>query len=1067
MRSPTLKQITAELQQYPPALLAAFEETQETVAEHLDEVQVIKWAREGARIAQQTGRAWEAAVEYFHVSSQVLEVLTFPQFLRWSENGAALCEESPTVASSFFKMSPAVLAHLPARYVSGWAGLGKQLCRGTWKSSSLAARFFESSPDLLSHLSYREMEQFVGLVNSLSYRSFDLATECLHLGQRVFPNVSHRGELISLAVTLAESSWREVRGAFEVAARISTGVDRGQRSKFFHITEGMAKQGMNNLSGFMLEATQALARVSADNHGHVLEQAEGLSTQSLEAVGAFLSSVPRVMERISVGQVDSWFQQGVELLNENVDGGVAYFRLESARSEQVLEALSSSVEMEKIRGFLRLYCQALAGSEVEIKPAHELSDKNLGWVSVEAASTDGTSVYLPEVADQYADKAKNFAWLKVVSTHQTGHLEFSSFEFNYAQASNLFEDLRPKFNTSTSDDASSEQESATNISRLFDLFTNRQMGADIFSVVEDARIDNLLKHYYRGLAPHYQSVQADALGTRPSIKEMPLQQAMVELLVRLSLDRTAHVPVPVEYADQAKALAGILRHLQAIEATVEDSAEAALRIYHIISQLPSAQVAPDEWEDQDLDNEDFSEGDNDQIVDEMQRSQEGDGQESSEDYESPDDVDFRGDFKPEMVQLLMRMRSEQGADGSEEMQAISQEMLEELLKNSTDLDMEEGEDLEAFANNLMKEAEGTSKKGQVSSGNAQIPHQDEEGGPLDSREPRSYVYDEWDFRANDYRPRWCVVHEKQPVAGDTRFYSETLQTYAGLMEQIRRQFEMVRPEMHRKARRLKEGEDIDLDAALDAMIDIRSGHSPDDRVYWRNNKDERDVSVAFLLDMSASTAEAVDDTRRDAADWDVPTDPAEYAKWLRTRRTEGTRRQYKRIIDIEKESMVLLMSALDLIGDQYGVYGFSGFGRENVEFYVIKDVEEKPSDVIKQRLDKVAPLHATRMGPAIRHTISKLEAVQSKTKFLFLISDGRPQDRGYSREGVEKEYAVQDTRMALMEARQKDITPFCLTVDRQGHDYLKMMAGDMNYEVLPDITELPSRLPYLYRRLTL
>jgi nitric oxide reductase NorD protein len=107
------------------------------------------------------------------------------------------------------------------------------------------------------------------------------------------------------------------------------------------------------------------------------------------------------------------------------------------------------------------------------------------------------------------------------------------------------------------------------------------------------------------------------------------------------------------------------------------------------------------------------------------------------------------------------------------------------------------------------------------------------------------------------------------------------------------------------------------------------------------------------------------------------------------------------------------------------------------------------------------------MGPAIRHTISKLEAVQSRTKFLFLISDGRPQDRGYSREGVEKEYAVQDTRMALMEARQKDITPFCLTVDRQGHDYLKMMAGDMNYEVLPDISELPSRLPYLYRRLTL
>jgi nitric oxide reductase NorD protein len=85
---------------------------------------------------------------------------------------------------------------------------------------------------------------------------------------------------------------------------------------------------------------------------------------------------------------------------------------------------------------------------------------------------------------------------------------------------------------------------------------------------------------------------------------------------------------------------------------------------------------------------------------------------------------------------------------------------------------------------------------------------------------------------------------------------------------------------------------------------------------------------------------------------------------------------------------------------------------------------------------------------------------------MFLISDGRPQDRGYSREGVEKEYAVHDTRMALVEAKRQGIVPFCLTVDKAGHDYLKTMMEDFSYEVLPDITLLPSRLPQLYRRLT-
>jgi len=106
------------------------------------------------------------------------------------------------------------------------------------------------------------------------------------------------------------------------------------------------------------------------------------------------------------------------------------------------------------------------------------------------------------------------------------------------------------------------------------------------------------------------------------------------------------------------------------------------------------------------------------------------------------------------------------------------------------------------------------------------------------------------------------------------------------------------------------------------------------------------------------------------------------------------------------------------------------------------------------------------MGPAIRHAVSKLEQRDAKTKFVFLISDGRPQDRGYSREGVEREYAVHDTHMALVEARQKGITPFCLTVDKAGHDYLKAMCGDVGYEVLEDIWSLPRRLPMLYRKLT-
>ena len=169
---------------------------------------------------------------------------------------------------------------------------------------------------------------------------------------------------------------------------------------------------------------------------------------------------------------------------------------------------------------------------------------------------------------------------------------------------------------------------------------------------------------------------------------------------------------------------------------------------------------------------------------------------------------------------------------------------------------------------------------------------------------------------------------------------------------------------------------------------------------------------------------------------------------------------------VEKESLVLLIGALETIGDRYGIYGFSGYGRDNVEFFVIKDIEKDFSETVQGRIDKVSPLHATRMGPAIRHATSKLEVQDSKTKILILISDGRPQDQGYGRDSMEKDYAIHDTKMALLEAKRKDITPFCLTVDKAGQDYLKRMCHDIGYEVVWNIESLPKRLLSLYRRLT-
>jgi hypothetical protein len=437
------------------------------------------------------------------------------------------------------------------------------------------------------------------------------------------------------------------------------------------------------------------------------------------------------------------------------------------------------------------------------------------------------------------------------------------------------------------------------------------------------------------------------------------------------------------------------------------------------------------------------------------------------DYDSPEQVDFRGDFKPELVQLLMRMRMQDTAEQlDEDLSALTEEQIKELLEKSVEVDMEDDGDqlsatISAFLENLEKEA------------GAPLPEdeQDGEGGeepdpvaPPPVPEVQLFYYDEWDFRAFDYKPRWCTVRQKTIEEGTDEFYQKTLGQYAGLVNETQRQFEMLKPETFRKLKKLEDGEDIDMDAAIDYIAERRSGHAEVPKIYWRRNKIERDVAVAFLLDMSASTDEEIEKHRPKRDDGSA-NDPRRYYQSVAQARNAAMEPP-KRIIDLERESLVLLTHAIEVLGDRYGIYGFSGYGRENVEYFVIKDLDEDFDDVIKRRIDKVTPIRSTRMGPAIRHTTFKLDQADARAKILFLVSDGRPQDHGYGRDRTEKDYAIHDTHKALVEAKNKGITPFALTVDKEGHDYLGAMCGDIAYEVLGDIEQMPSRLPALYRRLT-
>ena len=1097
-----LERIEPELRRYPDPVLEKFRAASAALEGRLREQDLADWANHAVIIADKAVRSWEASAEYLDASVAVQRQLPSGQFIRWAGIGGRLCDDSPSLAAAFFKASPDALTRLRPRYVEEWAGLGRALYRGTWKSSNLACRFYAISPQLLETLSFAEFTRFADCLRTLSRRSYDLADECLLKGARLFPGLGdQRDAFIAVTQALAERSWREVKGLFDAAAVSLADLEPDLRGRLLTISRRLIGAEQPNIGEFLSSGANAVSHVPPEFRQRLLELAEQPASVAPSAVSPLITNAPSVLDRLSPGQFEEWHREGMAVIAESPEAGAAFYRLESTRARETLDQLSSGVELTRVKDILRTYCRALTNRELEVSPTRQLVEKKIGWVDEEDATTEGSTIFLPPVADRFSTKEDNFGWYKVVATHQSGHIEFGSFGFEFDTPSTLFQDMRPGMRQPAKQPASEtpatgqataaggdadepggiETAWLTDMSRFFDMFKDRTLGLDIFTVVEDTRLDSRITHEYRGIAPAYGVTQQRSLAERSRLEELPMREALVEFMVRLSLHQETGLKAPREYAGVARRLARLVRMLMRPTATVEDSAEATARIYSMIADIPNNAIPEDEFEDVDLDEETPEEEPED--LEQLLQMFGGEGEPDAtaepgegeppeeEEYDSPEDVDYRGEFKPEMAQFLSQI-SMDGAELDGEPQPISQEQLQELLQNSADLELSEMEagdqlqqQIDEMLQSLMKEMQQRDPDNQQFTDGPMI-HVPEDGGPLEVTEPDAYVYDEWDFRADDYKPRWCIVREKEMAEGEANFYEDTLADHASLVREIHRQFELVMPEMYRKIKRLEDGDDFDLDAVIEARVDRISGNTPSDKVFWRRNKVERDVSVAFLLDMSASTAEAIDENRRPSDDWGAPDDPVEYMVWLRSRRAEGLRRSYKRIVDIEKEGISLLVSALELTGDTYGIYGFSGYGRENVEFYVIKELTERWSQQVARRIDRIAPLHATRMGPAIRHATTKLMASDAKSRILFMISDGRPQDRGYSREGVEKEYAVHDTRVAFDEARKLGIQPFCLTVDKNGHDYLKTMMQDVSYEVLSDIRLLPSRLPQLYKRLT-
>ncbi|KRH79760.1 von Willebrand factor type A domain protein [Ferrovum sp. JA12] len=297
--------------------------------------------------------------------------------------------------------------------------------------------------------------------------------------------------------------------------------------------------------------------------------------------------------------------------------------------------------------------------------------------------------------------------------------------------------------------------------------------------------------------------------------------------------------------------------------------------------------------------------------------------------------------------------------------------------------------------------------------------------------PEPYHYAEWDYQMQLDRPDWCTVLEKRAKPGDVKIINDIVVKHKPIIGRLKHLIEAMQPQGVQRIRKVEDGDEIDLNAAVLAMTEMRRGEQPNPRIMIRNVRKVRDLSVLLLIDLSESTNDAV-------------------------MGSEST------VLQLAREATVLLADALDKIGDPFAIHGFDSNGRHDIEYFRYKDFGASYNDHAKARLAGMSGQLSTRMGAAMRHAGSILKRQPSSKKLLLVITDGEPADNDVR----DPQYLRFDAKKAVEELTRNGILTYCLSLDPRSDQYVSRIFGARNYMVVDHVQRLPEKLPMLYMGLT-
>lgn len=1006
-------------------------------------------------------QVWELIVELQERSAKLLRdaIDVLPEMVErcepeimvtWMDVVVTLAGTSGAMTVKFLKESPRLLGVLES------AALRRRVLiaaldvadSDSERSANCAVEFFRTAPALLLIDSRTDLAQWAAVGQELTdwnhVVGIEFIRECPRVAgvltwDAVRPWVAFGMKLIT-ENRLGQPDYLGVLEFFRTSPGLLGDVsDVEIRANVVDLGSTLADQSPETALRFLTEAPPLLGGLpSTEWRKTVLRYGGLLAERDAAAFMEYVRQSPEIIRLCSGTEsrheaFETWFRGGMDVLAYSPEGARAFFALETSKALRAVEQSMNGVPLRSVARSLTLFAHMIGGQSVRIESLADATRPPRLDVRAE-----GPVVSLPSVMNRFSLKEENVRCYSVMVAREVGHLAFGTYRVDrrFLQALARRVVIRYPRGESSSNPKPSGTADVRSLADLFALYPRKGVIQDLWMILEDARVEFLLQQEYPGLRNELTALSRAAVQTRSFLRGMTVREMVLDSLLCLLTRGPEGVHVRDDLWPVVDRCWAFARAVVQPQARNEHSIETADKIYQVLDDVIGSVddgVRDEPETDQMKENRDVGAG---------PRASD----ETAGGYRPVTNWVYRGSVDPDCVRGDLRESDESGDEADEQRPNLERDGSGFPLSGRTTriqptepliVSQAEDERPQDFRRSGTEESSGWIGSVPPYAGPFPAGEGKGRGGERSSSEEgrgrgdeRSYVYPEWDGSIQDYRLKWCRVVERPGKEGSQDFARNVLEKHAPAMRVLRRYFETIRPMALRRVHGYDHGDDVELDAAVRRMAERKAGADPSDRIYDRRDKRERQVAVAFLVDLSGSTGRQLE---------------------------TGTRR----VIDVEKEGLVLLTEALEVIGDPYALYGFSGQGRHQVDFLVLKDFEDTRRRHVGQRIEAMSPLQQNRDGAAIRHAVQKLLGCAARHRLLMLLSDGRPLDGDYG-----EEYALEDTRMALRESRQRGVVPFCLTVDRQASGYLKRMYGDVRYLVLSDVHALPEQLPRVYQRLT-